>query len=265
MTERLTPDEARRFWTDQVVRHGQSPAASWSDVRVIELEVAELARRIGDGERVLDVGCANGYTTVEIASRRRVRIKGIDYIPEMVAQAELRKAPLAPEIRSRLDFAVGDATALPDGDAAFDTVVSVRVLINLGPWERQAEALRECVRVLRPGGRLLLSEATVEGWDGVNALRREWGLPDIPMPPFNNYLHQGRVESELSATCRLEERCAFASTYYVGTRLLKPLLARALRSDIDVANPLSEWNRLFAQLPPWGGYGTQQLLVFRKQ
>jgi hypothetical protein len=56
----------------------------------------------------------------------------------------------------------------------------------------------------------------------------------------------------------------FASTYFVGTRLLKPLLAAAIDASIDVADPSAEWNRWISDLPPWGDYGAQKLFVFRK-
>ena len=57
----------------------------------------------------------------------------------------------------------------------------------------------------------------------------------------------------------------FASTYFVGTRVLKPLLAKALGDSSAVADPDMEFNRWFAQLPAQGDYGTQKLFVFRKK
>lgn len=56
----------------------------------------------------------------------------------------------------------------------------------------------------------------------------------------------------------------FSSTYYVATRVIKPLLIQALGTQIDVADANMEWNRWFSQLPSWGNYGTQKLFVFRK-
>jgi SAM-dependent methyltransferase len=153
---------------------------------------------------------------------------------------------------------------LKEPDASYDKVTAIRVIINLGEWERQRAALLECARVVRPGGLLLLSEATVQGWQRLNKLRREWGLPDIPMPPFNRYLDQDAVVAALSPRLELVGIADFASTYYVGTRVLKPLLARALGASVDVADPEAEWNRWCAQLPAWGDYGTQKLFVFRK-
>ena len=87
MTARWTPDEIRQFWTEQAVEHGEAPDASWSDTSVIDLEVAQIVRRLEDGDRVLDVGCANGYSTMQLAAQRAISIRGVDYIPEMIESA----------------------------------------------------------------------------------------------------------------------------------------------------------------------------------
>jgi SAM-dependent methyltransferase len=164
-----------------------------------------------------------------------------------------------------MDFAVGDATALPEAGETYDKVVIVRVLINLGTWERQQIGLREACRVLKGGGVLLLSEATLQGWQKLNRFRGEWGLPDIPVPPFNTYLDEQRVIESVGGMMELIEIRNFASTYYVGTRVLKPLLDRALGNSINVADPEMEWNRWFSLLPAAGDYGTQKLFVLRKR
>lgn len=264
MSEKLSLEQIREFWTQQAVAHGQSPSASWSDHRVIEMEIRELLLRLDDGNRVLDVGCANGYSTIQLASQKRVDIRGVDYIPEMIAQARQRVGALGANLRGSVGFDVGDITALREPDGSYDRVVVIRVVINLREWELQLRALRECARVLRPGGLLLLSEATIQGWQRMNALRREWSLADIPMPAFNQYLDEEQVIAAVRPELELVELVNFASTYFVGTRLLKPLLAKAAGAGIDVANPDAEWNRWFASLPACGDYGTQKLFVFRK-
>ena len=147
----------------------------------------------------------------------------------------------------------------------YDKVIVIRVIINLGNWECQRKALGECAHALRPNGLLLLSEATLQGWQRMNSFRREWGLPDIQMPPFNYYLDEQQVIAALSSEMEFVGLENFSSTYYVGTRVIKPLLAKALPADIDVANPNMEWNRWFAQLPSAGDYGVQKLFVFRKK
>ena len=264
MGEKFDLDQIREYWTRQALKHGQSAAASWSDQMVIELEIREILKRLCDGDRVLDVGCANGYSTARFALGKRVNVRGVDYIPEMVAQARQRLAGLDPQPEGQVQFEVGDITSLHEPSETYDRVVVVRVLINLGEWARQRLGLLECARVLKPGGTLLLSEATLQGWRQLNAFRREWGLPDIPMPPFNQYLDEEQVIEAAAGVLRLVEISSFASSYYVGTRLLKPLLAQALGLQIDVTDPGMEWNRWFAQLPAGGDYGTQKLFVFEK-
>lgn len=264
MTEKLTLEGIRKFWTEQANLHGQSPAASWSDRHAIEMEIREIASRLEEGTRVLDVGCANGYSTAQLASLRAVSLRGVDYIPEMIDQARARMAGLEGKLLGSVEFDVGDIMKLAEPDGAYDAAVVIRVVINLGEWENQIRAIRECARILKPGGRLLLSEATLQGWNRLNELRREWGLDDIPMPSFNNYLDEERVARELRGELELVDLVNFSSTYFVGTRILKPLLDKALGGRVNVAEPEMHWNRWFSMLPAAGDYGTQKLFVLRK-
>lgn len=257
--------EIRAYWASQALEHASSPAASWSDHRVIELEIEAIGQRLDPGDRVLDVGCANGYSSVRYALDRSANLTAVDYSPEMIAAAEARRTGLPEEMRDRVSFTIGDVRGLQFEDASFERVISTRVIINLPSRDDQARGLAECSRVLRPGGLLLLSEATLQGSSRLNALREEWGLAPIAMPAFNRYLDVDEVVSWLDSGCDLVEQVDFASSYYVATRVLKPLLAKAASATIDVANPNTEFNRWAAQLAPAGDYGTQKLLVFRRR
>jgi len=64
MSAKFTLKQIRDYWTCQAVEHRQSSAASWSDQMMIDLEIREILQHLADGDRVLDVGCANGYSTV---------------------------------------------------------------------------------------------------------------------------------------------------------------------------------------------------------
>ena len=263
---KLSLEQIRDFWTQQAHDHGASHAASWSDRGVIELEIATLLKYLEDGQRVLDVGCANGYSTLQFASQRAARFRGVDYIPEMIEIAKRRAKELAGRVKGSLEFAVGNIMKLDEPSDAYDRVVVVRVLINLGNWLNQRIGLQECARVVRSGGMLLVSEATVQGWSRLNEFRREWGLDDLPMPAFNNYLDELKViEAAHEAGLVPEGIVDFAGTYYVGTRVIKPLLAKTLGGNINIADPEMHWNRWFAQLPQAGDYATQKLFVFRKR
>jgi len=264
MKTRLNQSEVYDHWTNQAREHGQSPSVSWSDHRVIEMEISEISKYLANGDKVLDAGCANGYSSIQFACARRIQLRGLDYVPEMIEQAKLRLRTAQSDLAGSVEFDVGDITQMNEPSDHYDKVIVVRVLINLGNWERQLAGLGEAIRVLKPGGLLLLSEATLQGWRRLNALREEWGMEHIPMPEFNQYLDQEKVIAAVSGDAKLLELSNFASTYYVGTRVFKPLIAKATKAPVDIADPNAEWNRWFSLLPPAGDYGTQKLFVFRK-
>lgn len=264
-SRRFTVDEIRSFWKEQALAHGQSPAASWSDISVIELEIEAIGRRIAPGSTVIDAGCANGYSSARFAGECGATVLGVDYIDEMIDEANRRRELVPAEVQARLEFRTGDIRALAAIDASFDIAISTRVIINLPTRDEQRSALLEVARVVRPGGLLLVSEATLQGWRSLNEMRREFTLPDIPMPTFNNYVDEDEVVEILAPVAELETIECFASTYFVGTRVLKPLLAAAAPGSVDVADPTMEINRWLACLPAWGDYGPQKLFVLRRR
>jgi ubiquinone/menaquinone biosynthesis C-methylase UbiE len=80
-----------------------------------------------------------------------IRLTGIEFSPAMLELAKRR----AMELGREADFRLGDAEALEFDDDTFDTVVCTYALCTI-PDDRQA--VREAKRVLRPGGRLVLTE-----------------------------------------------------------------------------------------------------------
>lgn len=260
----LSAEQIHAHWSSQAQQHGLDPTSSWSDWRAIELEIDAISAFLGPAVDILDAGCATGYSTARYAAATSGFALGVDYVPEMVGHALERRHALPAEIQPRLDFRVGDVRELELENETFDRVISTRVVINLAERDEQARALREYARVLRPGGVLLLSEATLQGLERLNAFRSEWGLPAIGIPAFNLYLDEDTLAETASPHLKLEGVENFASSYFVATRVFKPLLARLSEIDVDVADPDAEFNRWATQLPAAGDYGTQKLFVFRK-
>jgi ubiquinone/menaquinone biosynthesis C-methylase UbiE len=259
----LSSADIHRYWTQQAREHGEDPGASWSDTLAIELEIKTIAPMIPVSAKVADLGCGNGWSTVNYAVRA-AEVVGIDYVPELVESARRRATSLSADLAARLRFETGDVRALGLDDASVDCVVMTRVLINMATDDERQRALAEVGRVLRPGGVALVSEATLGGWRRLNALRAEWGLEAIPVPAFNRYVDEEKFGAEAGPALELVDVIDFASTYFVITRVLKPLLARLPGVDVDPANPRSELNRWAVALPAAGDYGTQKLFVLSR-
>jgi ubiquinone/menaquinone biosynthesis C-methylase UbiE len=138
---------------------------------------ADMLDRLPRGARVLEVGSGGGQLAVRIAERRPdVSIVGLDLSPEQVARASRRARALGDRVR----FVEGSALEMPFADASFDAVLSVA---SLKHWPDQARGMRECVRVLVPGGAL----AVIEGdrgcrLDDARAFVGRWRMPRLLRP-----------------------------------------------------------------------------------
>lgn len=115
--------------------------------------ISELCR-IGPDSRVLDVGCGVGMTPTYLAKTIGCHVTGIDIREAMIARSNERA--LREGVANNVSFRVADAAALPFGDDAFDVVMCESVLALV---EDQSSVLAEMHRVLKPGGRLGVTEA----------------------------------------------------------------------------------------------------------
>jgi SAM-dependent methyltransferase len=127
-----------------------------------------LIPRLAAGQDLLDVGCGPGTITCDLA--RLVvpgRVIGVDAAPEVVARAETGQRP------DNLSFEVADVYRLPFEDASFDVVHAHQVLQHLS---EPVAALREMLRVLRPGGVVAVRDSDYGGfvWAPADPLLDRW-------------------------------------------------------------------------------------------
>ena len=98
----------------------------------------------------LDAGCGTGFLSFELAARGH-RVTGVDFAPAMLAEARRKAAERAVSVH----FEEADAEHLPFPEGSFDLAISRHVLWTL---PHPAAAIDEWIRVLRPGGRLVVAD-----------------------------------------------------------------------------------------------------------
>lgn len=260
--ERSWSEANQAHWESQAATHGVASDASWGDRHAMELEVRNLLPHVPAGGRVLDAGCANGATTFRLLEGRPAQVRAFDRSPQMIAAA--RQAAVTADPGGVIAFFEGDILDVPEPDDAFDLASTIRVLINLPGWPAQQRAIREIHRVLRPGGRYLLTEEFAGSMGNLNALRALAGLPALAPRTFNRPLEEEALEAFVAPLFEIEDVARFSSPYFVATRFLRDL---ALEGD-EPPSYDSPLHRAAAELPVTsrsGDFGGIKSYVLRKR
>lgn len=129
-----------------------------------------------DRARVLDCGCGMGFYLMVMGNLWNLDLVGLDADPERLRWAEEHGIPG--------ELVLGDAQRLPFPDASFDAVLMTEVLEHLPDDDA---ALREVLRVLRPGGVVAISVPHARypiAWDPINFVWTGLGGPPIRSGPI---------------------------------------------------------------------------------
>jgi ubiquinone/menaquinone biosynthesis C-methylase UbiE len=173
-----SPYSPRGYWTEVAKSYGNSDteglapvlhpdAPLWFNQIIDAAQSQAVSRALGlamlqSGARILDVGCGTGRWLRRYEAMG-LRTVGVDATFPMLF--------LARQNCSSAALSAGEAFRLPFASGTFDAVSDITVVQHI-PYDYQAQALDEMVRVLKPGGRLILME-----------LIRGRGTHIFPRPP----------------------------------------------------------------------------------
>lgn len=167
---------------------------------------------------VLDVGCGAGHVSRTVAPWSQ-QVVAFDLTPAMLAQVEqLMQQHQITNVLTRQ----GDVEQLPFEPASFDLVLS---RYSAHHWPHPERALAECLRVLRPGGAMLLSDIVAWEAPALDSL-----LQTVEVLRDPSHLRDHRISEWLALFKRIGARAQVVSTWDVPidfeswvTRMATPL------------------------------------------
>jgi ubiquinone/menaquinone biosynthesis C-methylase UbiE len=248
--------DVRAYWNS---RAGLGKWAGTQDIIAKQLEIEAIAEHVKNGMRVLELGCGNGVTAIELARRFDISLVGIDFAEEMVAAA--RQLATGQLVRGSLNFELRSLEELSGFSQPFDLIYTERVLINLPDWPAQSKAIASIGALLVPDGMYVMCENSQDGLDGINLLRKRIGLPKIVPPWHNHYFRDVELEQASFPGLILERINYYSSTYYFLSRVVNAVLAAKEGREPEYEAPV---NQLALKLPSIGNLGQGRIWLWRK-
>ena len=248
--------DIQAYWNQ---RASLAPWAGSRDVLAKQLEIEAIAGYVRDGMHILDIGCGNGLTAIELAKRFHVDVMGFDYAEEMVSAAN--KLAVGQKLCGSVTFRIGDVRKLEEISDRFDLIYTERVIINLPSWELQKKAIADICNLLAPNGLFVMCENSQDGLDKINSFRNSVGLTSIVPPWHNRYLRDVEVAQISIPGIRLDGVNCYSSTYYFLSRIVNAWLAAQDGKEPDYDAPV---NHLALKLPPIGDMGQGKIWLWRR-
>jgi SAM-dependent methyltransferase len=205
-------------WNERARGIDDAASVNIEDVYQRDLELEFVCSRLTGNERLLEVGCGNGFNTTRYRDHV-VSIDAFDFSEDMISRAK-RDHP-DPKIRY-YQASVLDPSAAPAG--TFDAVVCIRTLINLADLAAQRASIENLFFWLRPGGLLVLIEGFTDGFQTLGELRQSLGLPMLVPASINSYCAVAEIQDLLDGGGEVVATF-HTGTWDVLTRVVLPLIA----------------------------------------
>lgn len=172
--------ETQKFWDQQPLKSFNPEEVNINDTLQRKLEYQFVMPHLNLNHLTLEVGCGNGFSSNFF--REKVKfLDAFDQSKNMISSAK----ELYGETNNR--FFIDNITNLDISDNKYDTVIDIRVLINLANLDEQIKAFKELTRVLKPGGNLIFIEGFSDGFKFLSEERISLNMPAIEPAKINFY------------------------------------------------------------------------------
>jgi len=225
------------------------------DENLRRLEINAILKYISPNSRVLDIGCGNGFSTIQFAKEKMIIIDGMDYSEEMINNANtlLCNYPL---LCNRIRFFQGDILECTHKEK-YDIIITERCLINLETIENQKRAILNIKKMLNKNGKFIMLEGFENNLNDINEVRKKFNLDPIKVVWHNLFFEKNRFESFILPHFKIDTIDNYGSTYMLLTRSLFHIIFNdQFDKSIDYLATL---------LPNLGDYNYQKLYILSKK
>jgi SAM-dependent methyltransferase len=252
-------EDIKKYWEDRAAEDS-SVQSTTQDFFLREIEFNALNERIQkySPDSVADIGCGDGRTTARLANNfTNASFTGFDYSSFMVENA---KSVLLSRESPNVEFKQMDiCDGLKD---SFNLIYTTRCLINLPSWDLQQVAIKNIHKALTIGGVYLMVENFVEGQDNFNQVRRDFGLPEIPIRDHNFFFQRQRLLDYVDSRFEVEEEINISSSYYLVSRVVYSKICAETAKQPDY---FDDHHRFAAGLPFSGEFGPVRLICLKRR
>jgi len=254
--KKVSQKKNKEYWEEKA-QSNAGHFASWWDVNMKTIEIENISSLLNKNDYVLDIGCSNGASTVEIAKNTGCKIHGVDNCKTAINFASEHYTS------KKLSFEYADILCMKS-EPVFDKIYSIRCIINLMSFEKQQAAIINIWKALKPGGTYIMCEAFVQGFKNMNRIREIFNLPDLEIPEYNNYLEENEIDKFLSKYFEIVNIKKYSSIYYLGTRVFQYLINDGKCNGTDTA--IHKFFKKYNNENSYSGdFSPQKLYILKKK